>query len=156
MAAQPVRRGMLFEEFRVGQQIATRGRTITEVDVVSFAGLTGDYNQIHTDAQFAETTRFGQRIAHGLLVLSAVLGLVVQTGILDGTIIAFREINNWKFSKPVFFGDTVHGVLEVAGTKALPRLGGGAIVINLKVVNQHDDTVMTGDLTILMASAPEQ
>jgi len=147
-------RGLYFEEFETGQIITTAARTVTEADIVAFAGLSGDYNQIHTDAEFAKTTPFGQRIAHGLLVLSVISGLAVQTGFMEGTIIAFREVNEWKFSKPVFIGDTVHATLEITETKALRRLGGGAITIKLNVTNQHDDTVMSGTWIALIASKP--
>ena len=126
-------RGLYFEEFTIGQTITTSARTITESDIVTFAGLSGDYNQIHTDAEFAKATPFGQRIAHGILTLSVISGLAVQTGFMEGTIIAFREINEWKFSKPVFIGDTVHATLEITETKALRRLGGGSITIKLNV-----------------------
>src|SRR4030043_2092813 len=97
-------RGMWFEEFEVGQQIITPGRTITESDIVSFAGLSGDYNQIHTDLEYAGATPFGQRVAHGLLGLAVASGLANRTGILEGTVIAFREINNWKFTRSAFMG----------------------------------------------------
>lgn len=147
-------RGLYFEEFTVGQTIVTAARTITESDIVSFAGLSGDYNQIHTDAEFAKSTPFGQRIAHGILTLSVISGLAVQTGFMEGTIIAFREINEWKFSKPVFIGDTVHATLEITETKTLRRLGGGAITIKLNVINQHNDVVMSGTWTALIASKP--
>lgn len=149
-------RGMYFEEFEVGQKIKTAGRTVTEADIVSFAGLSGDFNQIHTDAQFSQSTPFGSRVAHGLLVLAIASGLAVQTGVMEGTIIAFREINNWKFSKPVFIGDTIHVVLEIKETKSLPRLGGGAIVIELSVLNQEDDVVMKGTWTALIASKTDE
>ncbi len=152
MTSHPAPRGLYFEEFHTGQRIVTAARTVTEADIVRFAGLSGDYNQIHTDAEFSKTTPFGQRIAHGLLVLSIASGLAVQTGFMEGTVIAFREINNWKFSKPVFIGDTVHVELEVTETKPLPRLRGGAVIIKLNVVNQHGDTVMHGTWTVLMAS----
>ena len=85
--------GLYFEEFTVGQKITSVGRTVTEGDIMSFAGLTGDYNQIHTDAAFAAGTQFGQRIAHGLLGLSIAVGLLMRTGVLEGTVLAFREIN---------------------------------------------------------------
>ena len=156
MTFTPVRRGMYFEEFEAGYEIVTSSRTVTETDIVTFAGVSGDFNQIHIDAEFARTTPFEQRIAHGLLVLSIVSGLAVQTGFMEGTIIAFREINDWKFSKPVFIGDTIRAVLTIIETKALRRLGGGAITIKLAVVNQHDDTVMTGTWTALIASKPAE
>lgn len=148
------RRGKYFEEFSVGQRIVTAGRTITEADVVGFAGLTGDYNQIHTDAEFARNTLYAQRIAHGLLGLSIASGLAVQTGVMEGTVLAFREVNEWKFSRPVFLGDTLHAELEVASTKAIPRLGGGSVELRVSVNNQKDEPVMAGRWTILMQSRP--
>src|SRR4030065_587855 len=101
-------RGMWYEEFEVGQRIITPGRTITESDIVSFAGLSGDYTQIHTDAEFSSKTPFGKRVAHGLLGLSIASGLAARTGVLEGTVLAFREINDWKFSRPILVGDTIH------------------------------------------------
>ncbi|MBN2503333.1 MAG: hypothetical protein JXB38_21335 [Anaerolineales bacterium] len=154
-AVKPNKRGLYFEEFEVGTKVITAGRTVTESDIVTFAGLSGDYNQIHIDAEFSKTNGFGARVAHGLLVLSIASGLVVQTGVMEGTIIAFREVNNWKFSKPVFIGDTVHVELETTEAKALPRLGGGAIVIELNVKNQDAETVMKGTWTALITSKPE-
>lgn len=147
-------RGLYFEEFSVGQQVTTPTRTITETDIVNFAGISGDYNLIHTDAEYARSTPFGQRVAHGLLVLSIVSGLAVRTGVMEGTVIAFREINEWKFSRPVFIGDTIHAVLTVKETKALPRLGGGAVTLSLDVRNQRGETVMRGVWTALMMSKP--
>src|SRR5512136_1156604 len=120
MTAISALRGLWFEEFEVGQQIISAGRTITEGDIMAFAGLSGDYNQIHTNAEFASKTPFGQRVAHGLLTLSIASGLAMRTGILEGTVIAFREINNWKFTNPVFIGDTLHANLNVIETKAIP------------------------------------
>lgn len=148
-------RGMWFEEFEVGQQIITPGRTITENDIVSFAGLSGDYNQIHTNAEFAGETPFGQRIAHGLLGLSIASGLAMRTGILEGTVIAFREINNWKFSNPVFIGDTIYAELNIIETKPIPRLGGGSLIIEIVVINQRDEITMKGTWTALVASEPK-
>ncbi len=150
------RRGRYFEEFEPGQEIVTQGRTITEADIVHFAGLSGDYNPVHTDEEYAKKTPFGQRIAHGLLVMSIISGLAMQTGVLDETVIAFREIREWKFAKPVFIGDTVHAVLRIEGTKPLPRLGGGAVEIRILVKNQRDETVMRGVWTVLVASRPKE
>jgi len=152
MGTQYSQRGMWFEEFEIGQQIITPGRTITESDIVSFAGLSGDYNQIHTDAEFSSNTPFGKRVAHGLLVLSIASGLAMRTGVLEGTVIAFREINNWKFSLPIYIGDTIHVELKIVETKPFPRLGGGLIIIELSVKNQQNDVTMKGTWTALVAS----
>ena len=148
------RRGLYFEEFTVGQKIITAGRTIGEYDVAAFAGLSGDFNQIHTDAEYARHTPFGQRVAHGLLSVAVVSGLATQTGVMTGTVIAFREIAEWKFSRPVFFGDTIHAILEVVATKPLARLGGGAVEIVVSVLNQKEEVVMSGRWTVLIQSRP--
>lgn len=144
-------RGRYFEEFEAGQTVVTTGRTVTEGDVVRFAGLSGDFNQIHTDAAYAANTMFGERIAHGLLVLSIATGLSVQTGIIEGTVLAFRELE-WKFSKPVMIGDTVHVEIEVEKTKAVPRLGGGNVTMKVTVLNQKDDVVHRGRWIMLVKS----
>jgi acyl dehydratase len=146
---------MYFEEFAVGQEVVTPGRTVTEADVVAFAGLSGDYNQMHVDAHFSAQGMFGQRVAHGLLGLSIASGLAVQTGVLEGTVLAFREINEWKFSRPIYFGDTIQVVMVVKETKPMARLGGGLVVLNLNVKNQNDETVMKGTWSTLVASRPE-
>jgi len=148
-------RGMYFEEFEPGQHITSPGRTITESDIVAFAGLTGDYNQIHTDEEYSKKSGFGKRVAHGLLGLSIASGLAVRTGILEETVMAFREIDDWKFVKPIFIGDTIHVEMQVIETKALRRLGGGSVVIELKVINQNDETVMKGIWNTLVVSKPE-
>jgi acyl dehydratase len=146
---------MYFGEFEIGHRIVTSARTITETDIVQFAGLSGDFNQIHTDAVYAAGSVFGRRVAHGLLVLSIVSGLAVQSGFMEGTIMAFREVDSWKFSRPVYIGDTIHTVLEVIEVKALPRLGGGAITLKLNVRNQDGESVQSGTWTALIASEPE-
>lgn len=146
--------GRYFEEFEVGQQIRTPARTVTEADIVAFAGLSGDFNSIHTDEVFARSSAFGRRVAHGLLGLSIASGLAVRTGILEGTVLAFREIGEWKFSLPVFIGDTIHAELRVDEVKALPRLGGGSVGLTFDVRNQSDQTVMKGRWTVLVASRP--
>ena len=150
----PAARGMYFEEFEVGQKMISPGRTITESDVVGFAGLSGDFNQIHTDAQYAAESPFGARVAHGLLGLSIASGLALRTGVLEGTVMAFREITNWKFTKPVYLGDTIHVEMEITATKAMRRLGGGSVILQMDVKNQHGETVMKGSWNTLVMSKP--
>ncbi len=154
MVENYISRGIYFEEFAIGQSYVSVGRTITEHDILTFAGLSGDYNQIHTDAEFSKTTPFGQRIAHGLLGLSIASGLAMRTGILEGTVLAFREIEEWKFTKPVFIGDTIYTRLEVVDLKPFPRLGGGLVTIQVEVVNQRGESVMKGKWLVLVASRP--
>lgn len=148
-------RGKWFEEFEVGMTVASPGRTVTEADIVNFAGLSGDYNQIHVDVEFSKEQPFGQRVAHGLLIMAIVSGLANQTGLIDRTVIAFREIDKWKFSKPVFIGDTIHVVLEVRETKAMPKLNGGVVVLKVNTMNQRDEVVQRGEWVVLIHNKPK-
>jgi acyl dehydratase len=145
-----IRTGLYFEEFEVGQSIVSAGRTITEADVVAFAALSGDWNAIHTDAVYAADHPFGQRVAHGLLIMSIASGLADRLGFLVGTALAFREINDWKFSQPVFIGDTVRLRATVTETKAMARLGGGLVSLKVEVVNQDDKVVQRGTWGVLI------
>jgi acyl dehydratase len=144
---------MYFEEFAIGHRITTAARTVTEADVVAFAALSGDWNPIHTDAEFAATTAFGERVAHGLLGLSIATGLAVRMGFMDDTIIAFRSME-WKFSLPIKIGDTIHAVIEVAEAQALPRLGGGQVTFNVEIVNQRGQVTQRGTWAMLVKSRP--
>ncbi len=146
-------RGRYFEEFEIGDEIETVARTITEADVVLFAGLSGDYNQLHTDAEFAKGTLFGERIAHGLLGLSIASGLVSRMHFGEGTIEAFTALE-WKFRAPIKIGDTVHVHARVRRKKEMPRLGGGFIALDVRLLNQRDETAQKGTWTVLIKSAP--
>jgi len=144
-------RGMYFEEFEVGHEVVSVGRTITETDVVTFAGLSGDYTQLHTDEEYSKGTLFGKRVAHGVLVLSIATGLAVRLGFIEGTALAFRELT-CKFSQPVFFGDTIHVKARVKELKPMPRLGGGSVIFDVWVINQDGKTVQKGEWNMLIAS----
>jgi len=148
----PLQRSLYFEEFEVGQSITSVGRTVTEADIVSFASLSGDWTKIHTDAVYAAQHPFGQRVAHGLLIVSIASGLVVRLGFIEETVLAFREIDSWKFSLPVFIGDTVRVRATVTGIKALPRLGGGQVNFKVEVLNQGSKVVMKGIWSLLVKS----
>lgn len=156
MSEKPDRpRGWYFEEYEEGAKIMSAGRTVTETDIVNFAGLSGDYNYIHTDAEAAKQTPVGERMAHGLLGFSIASGLAVQTGIMEGTIMAFREISKWKFVNPILIGDTIRVDMQVTETKPIPRLGGGMVSIEMTVINQKDETVMKGTWKVLINGKPK-
>jgi acyl dehydratase len=146
------RRGMYFEEFEVGQRITSAGRAVTETDVVAFAALSGAWNPIHTDAEYAGQHPFGQRVAHGLLALCLAQGLVDRLGFIEGTALAFREIGEWKFSLPIFIGDTIRVRLSVIETRAVRRLGGGQVGIKVEILNQEDKVVQRGRWGVLVMS----
>ncbi len=141
---------LYFEDFQVGQRFTTPARTVTEADIANFAGVSGDYNPIHTDAEFAKTTPFGERIAHGLLVLSMLTGLRQRSGHFEGTLIAWLEIRNYRFLKPVLIGDTVHGETEILEKRETSRPDRGILVQRVRVVNQRGEVVQEGEFVTLV------
>lgn len=145
--------GLFFEEFQIGDQVESVGRTVTEADIVNFAGISGDYNLIHTDAEYSKGQMYGQRVAHGLLVLSIASGLAVRLGFMEDTIMAFRGLE-WKFTAPVFAGDTIRLRVTIDGTKPMSRLGGGLVTLKMEVVNQKNEVVNRGLWEVLCKSRP--
>jgi acyl dehydratase len=144
-------RGRYLEEFEPGQEIWTPARTITETDIVNFANLTGDTNPLHTDAEYAKTGMFGERVAHGLLGLAYAAGLGWQLGFLEGTVLAFMSIE-WKFRAPIKIGDTIHVVVKVKQKKEMKAAGGGVVVLEMRVLNQREEVTQQGEWTVLVKS----
>ena len=145
----PSPRGRFFDQLEVGEAFLTQARTITEADVVHFAGISGDYNPLHIDHEHASGTVFRGRIAHGLLVQSVASGLAWQLGLFDGTIAALKEMVI-RFQSPVLLGDTVRLALSVAEKDPEPSSRRGWVRFDARVTNQRGDTVIEGSWTTLM------
>lgn len=141
--------GLRVEDFEIGQQWITRGRTVGESDITLFAGLVGDYTPIHMDEHYARGTVFGTRIAHGPLALSMAIGLFSQVGVLDESVIGLLHLD-WNFRAAVKIGDTVHAQIRVAEARLSSKPGTGVVKFALDVRNQQDASVQTGTMTVLM------
>ncbi|MBI4280154.1 MAG: dehydratase [Armatimonadetes bacterium] len=145
--------GWYFEDFEEGQVFVTPARTVTEADVVTFAGLSGDYNPLHTDAEFAARTPFGTRIAHGLLVLSIVSGLGARTGLFDETTIALLGVD-WRFLQPVRMADTIRAEMTVSRKRTTRHPERGILVRGIRVLNQRNEVVQEGTMTLMIRRRP--
>lgn len=145
------RQGLFIEDLTPGLEIESPGRTVTESDIMLFAGLSGDFNVIHTDAEFAKGTPYGERIAHGLLGLSIASGLAARSGALEGTVLAFTGLE-WKFRAPIKIGDTIRLRARVEKSRLLPRMGGGMVILAVEVLNQRNEVVQSGEWSLLMKS----
>jgi 3-hydroxybutyryl-CoA dehydratase len=146
-------RGKYFEEFELGESMVSPGRTVTEADIVGFCGLSGDFNELHSNTEYAKQTLFGKRVAHGLLGLSMASGLAGRLGLLEGTAQAFMGLD-WRFKAPIFAGDTIYLHATVVQTRAVKKLGGGILVLDVRVLNQKDEVTQEGRWTVLMKSRP--
>ena len=142
-------RGLTFDEFEIGDIYASQARTVTEADVVAFAGLSGDYNPLHTDAEFGKRTPFGERIAHGMLVAAMSTGMANWLGIFEGTTLALME-QVIRYRNIIRFGDTIHLELEVLEKKTTSKPDRGVVRFASRVRNQHDQVVVDGEWTLLM------
>ncbi|KJS20147.1 MAG: hypothetical protein VR72_15650 [Clostridiaceae bacterium BRH_c20a] len=143
--------GKYFDEWVLNEEYITPSRTITETDVVMFAAMSGDYNEIHTSEEFGKETIFGERIVFGLLGLAISHGLLFRLGILEGSAIAFLGIDSWQFKAPIFFGDTIKvkvKVIEKIESKSKPDRG--LIKLYLQILKQDGTVTQEGIKTLMM------
>jgi acyl dehydratase len=141
--------GLSFDQFTVGDEFVCQSRTVTEADTVNFAGVSGDYNPLHTDDEFGKTTPFGSRIAHGVLGLAIATGQANQLGVFEGTTIALMQ-QVVKYTGAVKFGDTIHLELKVAEKKETSKTDRGVVIFDTTVLNQHGKSVIEGQWTLMM------
>jgi acyl dehydratase len=139
-----------YEELDVGSVFESAGRTITESYVLQFAMLSGDWHPLHTDAEYAARSRFGERISHGMLTLAATTGLMTLSA---DAVQAFYGLDKVRFLRPVRFGDTIRAKTEIAAKVASPS-GGGRVDVAVTVVNQRDEPVMATTMKFVVSSRP--
>jgi acyl dehydratase len=139
---------LYYEDVEVGQEWESLGRTLTETDIVNFAGLSGDFNPIHTDREFAKTALFGQPIAHGLLVLAISSGLGVNYPLMRT--MALLSIREWNFKGPVFIGDTLKVRTKVLAKETRARGRRGIITWGRQLMNQDGKVVQEGSAVTMV------
>ncbi len=142
-------RGRTFDEFEIDEEIISGARTVTETDVVNFACLSGDFHPEHMNDEYARKGPLGERIAHGLLVMSMATGLLNQTGAFEGTSIAILEVTS-RFIKAVKFGDTIRAIQKIVGKKETSKPDRGVLTSRITVLNQDDQKVLEADLVALL------
>ncbi|MFQ5828581.1 MAG: MaoC/PaaZ C-terminal domain-containing protein [Candidatus Methylomirabilia bacterium] len=138
-----------FEEIEVGEEYLSPGRTLTEADIVIFAGLSGDYNVLHTDAEFMKLSIFGERIAHGLL------GMAIQSGLLARAMRPYATLAllglRWKFKSPIKIGDTIKVRAKVIAKKETSKSDRGIITLERQLINQKGEVVQEGETDLMVA-----
>lgn len=141
----------LLDDWKIGETFLTKGRTIGECDVSTFAGLTGDHHSNHTDASYMKNSVFGERIVHGLLGLSIAHGLMIQLNIITDNSIALMEIENWKFHKAILFGDTIHVKITVQDIIfSRSKNDRGVLKLFFEVFNHKDILCQSGCKVLMM------
>jgi acyl dehydratase len=151
----PHKTGLYFDEIIVGEEYESPGRTITETDVVMYAGFSGDYNQLHTDEEYSKAHNiYGTRFAHGLLGLSIAEGLKGRLGLYEGTSLASLEWT-WKFAGPMLIGDTVRVRWTISKKRETSKPDRGIVWEDIKLLNQKDELIAEGVHTVMMQRKPQ-
>lgn len=143
------RRGRYFEDFEIGQEFRTPARTVTHTDIVNFACLSGDFNEVHTNFEYCKTTPFGEPIAHGPLIYAIMGGLQYASGINEGTLLALLQIDAWRMLGPVKHGDTIHMLSKVVEKKETSKTDRGVVTFERRCVKQDGSVVQEMRATLL-------
>ena len=141
---------LYYEDLAEGQTFTSPARTVTETDLVSFAMLSGDWNAIHTDEEFARETFYGKRVVHGLFGLSMMTGLLDRTGLFGGSAIAMLGIKDWQFKAPIFVGDTLHFEMEIVSKRLTSGRDRGIIDRKFSLINQRGEVVQEGHIGLML------
>ena len=156
MADSAPRLGYTYADLHVGMAFRSPGRTIGESDLMAFAGLTGDYSELHTSDVYGRHSQFGRRVAHGMLGLAYAHGLMwARTGELRETAVAFLGISDWKFVGPIFIGDTIfvnYRIAELRDSRSRPTQA--VATFDVEVVNQDGQVVQQGRKALLVSKLP--
>ena len=141
---------LYFDDFVIGQVFESSGRTVTEADLTIFSMVSGDWNPIHADAQYAAGTRFKQRLVHGTLGIALATGMMHEMGIFHKSVVAMLSLKEWAFKKPIFIGDTLHLTLEVTAKHPGESTRVGSIDRLMRLINQHGEIVQEGSSDVLV------
>lgn len=145
-----MRSGLYFEDIAEGDVFTSAGRTVTEADLVNFAGLSGDFNPIHMDATLTQEGEFGQRLVHGILGVAMVTGMLDGMGLFRGTMIAMLAIEDWRFTGPIFVGDTLHIRMTLDSKRRTSRGDRGILRRRIELIKQDDTVVQEGIITVMI------
>ena len=154
MSTQRSPRGRYFEDFALDEELVSSSRTVTSTDIVNFACISGDFNEVHSNFEYCKDTPFGEPIAHGPLIYAIAGGLWHASGVNEGTIIAMLGVNDWKLLSPVKHGDTIHLVAKVVAKKETSKPDRGVVTFDRRIVKQDGTIVQTMRTTIMYRRRP--
>jgi acyl dehydratase len=149
MIDEPAPRGLYFEDFEPGKQFRTPARTVTSTDIVNFACLSGDFNEVHTNFEYCKRAGFGEPIAHGPLIYAIMGGLQYASGINDGTLLALLQVDKWRMLAPVKHGDTIFMRSTVLAKKETSKPDRGTVTFRRECVKQDGSVAQEMEATLM-------
>ena len=149
------KRGLYFEDFEPGATFRTPARTVTSTDIVNFACLSGDFNEIHANHEYCRATPFGEPIAHGPLVYAVAAGLQYASGVNDGTLLALLQVDKWRMLAPVKHGDTLHMEATVLEKTESSKPDRGVVKFKRRFMKHDGTAVQEMETTILYKRRPK-
>jgi acyl dehydratase len=147
---------LYYEDLAIGQTFTSPARTVTESDLIHFAMLSGDWNPIHTDKEFARQTLYGQPVVYGILGIAILTGLVDRMGLFHGSAIAMIGLRDWKFKAPIFVDDTIHFAMEISAKRLTSQGDRGIIDRKFTLLNQRAEIVQEGHIDLLIRLKADQ
>jgi acyl dehydratase len=148
-------RGLYFEDFAIGQVLETPARTITSTDIVNFACLSGDFNEIHTNFEYCKTLPFGEPIAHGPLIYAVMAGLNYASGVNNGTLVALLQVDKWRMLAPVKHGDTIFMRSKVISKKETKNPERGIVTFHRECIKQDNSSAQEMEATFMYRRRPK-
>lgn len=141
---------LFFDDLEVGQHFTSLGRTVTETDLTMFSMLSGDWNPIHSDIEFARGTRAGQRLVHGAFGIALMTGLMDRAGWFADSAVAMLSIDGWKFTRPIHVGDTLHCAMQISSLRLTSSGTAGVVGRTFRLINQDQQVVQEGECPALI------
>lgn len=142
---------LYYEDIETGARWRTAGRTVTEADSTMFSMLSGDWNPIHCNEDYARRTRFGQRIVAGIFGLSLITGAMNQWGIFETSALAMLNIRDWQFRKPILIGTTLIVQMEITGKRLVSSGAAGIIERRFDLLDPQNEVIQTGFSDMMIA-----
>lgn len=147
---------LYYEDIEAGRVFVSTGRTVTEADSTMFCMLSGDWNPLHCDEEFARSTPFGKRVVGGIFGITLLTGMFTRWGVFELSALAMLSLDNWKFHAPILIGDTLHVRMTITGKRLTSKPGRGVIERFFEIVNQNGVAVQSGNSAMMIACRPQE
>lgn len=147
---------LYYEDLEIPSKFVSTGRTVTDADATMFCMISGDWNPLHCDDEYAKTTRFGRRVVGGIFGITLLTGMFTRWGVFELSAVAMLSIDRWEFKAPIFIGDTLHAEMTLTNKRLTSKGDFGIVDRDFSLVNQDGVVVQRGTSPMMIALRPAQ